>query len=359
MRRTRELLHQTETVKLELLNTQINRLGLRIKGSFYETAIPQVLTELRLAGVGKLEPVFYVSTGYGCIAGQPIISLGFYDFHPLIKELNYEIRGFDYSESEMVSLLRHEIGHAFCYCYKLYRNPEFRSLFEVDGHFFNTYPEGDIYDYNPWSKRYVNPAGDHYAQKHPDEDFAESFCVWLTPRSGWKKKYRKRSAVLEKLTYIDRVVGELGKQPPVVETDAGWMLEKVEDVKQTVGEFLGASPYILKQYYELATGYIDPDLLAMFRQEPRGLPHSQQLRDFARAEAFIRTHKQALINRISYWVGVDNFVVQDLLEKMIQRARILDLWLERATSEKKLIELTTYVATLCANYKNSAIYLKS
>ena len=359
MRRSRQLLHQTETLKLELLNTQINRLGLRIKGSFYESAIPQVLSELRAAGVGKLEPVFYISTGYGCIAGQPIISLGFYDFHPLIKELNYEIRGFNYTEADMTSLLRHELGHAFCYCYKLYRTPEFRELFEVAGNFFNTYPEGDFYEYNPWSKRYVNPAGDHYAQKHPDEDFAESFCVWLTPRSGWKRKYRKRSAVLEKLRYIDRTAEDLGKLPPVVDMNPGWMLEKVEDVKQTVGEFLGASPYLLKQYYDASTGFVDPDMQAMFRLEPRGLPRKQLLRDFARADVFMRTHRQALLSRISYWVGVETVVVQDLIEKLIQRARTLDLWLERAGTEKKLIELTTYIATLCANYKNTSTYLRT
>ena len=359
MRRTRQLLHHTETLKLELLNTPINRLGVRIKGSFYETAIPQVISELRAAGVGRLEPVFYVSTGYGCIAGQPIISLGFYDFHPLIKELNHEIRGFNYTEADMLGLLRHELGHAFCYCYKLYRTPEFRALFEVAGNFFNTYPEGDHYEYNPWSKRYVNPAGDHYAQKHPDEDFAESFCVWLTPRSGWKRKYKKRSAVLEKLRYIDRSAGELGRQAPAVETNEGWMLEKVEEVKQTVGEFMGASPYLLKQYYDASTGYVDPDLKAMFRQEPRGIPRRQLLDDYMRADAFVREQKQALLSRISYWVGVDTVVVQDLLDKLIHRSRTLDLWLERAGRERKLIELTTYVATLCANYKNAGVYLKN
>ena len=112
MRRSRGLLYQIETQKLELLNTPINQLGLKVKDTVFEHAIPQVKDELRGAGVRKLDPVFYISTGYGCIAGSPIISLGFYDFHPLLKELNEEVRGWRYSDAEIYDLLRHEIGHA-------------------------------------------------------------------------------------------------------------------------------------------------------------------------------------------------------------------------------------------------------
>src|SRR4051812_17306596 len=109
MRRSRALLYQTETQKLELLHTPINQLELKIKGTVFEQAIPSVKEEIRTVGLSKLEPVFYISTGYGCIAGSPIISLGFYDFHPLLKELNEEFRGWRYSDSEIYDLLRHEV----------------------------------------------------------------------------------------------------------------------------------------------------------------------------------------------------------------------------------------------------------
>jgi hypothetical protein len=355
MRRTRGLLYQIETLKLELLNTPINQLDLSFEGTIFAQAIPLVREELRRAGIRKLEPEFYLSTGYGCIAGTPIISLGFYDCHPLLKDLNDEFRGWRYSDGDVINLLRHECGHAFCYSYKLYRRPDFRELFEVEGHFFNTYPDKDDYRYNPWSRSYVNPGGDHYAQKHPDEDFAETFCVWLTPRSGWRKSYRGYPLALKKLRYADRIVKELGRQPPLVEIEYGWMLEKVEDIKLTVAQFMRAKP---NRYYRRATGYIDPDLRDLFRSQPARLNRRELFRSFMRAEAFIREQKQSLTSRVSYWTGVDTTVVFDLLDKMMARAKTLNLWLPREQHEKKLIELTTYVTTLCSNYRNTGFYLK-
>jgi hypothetical protein len=356
MRRSRELLYQTETQKLELLNTPINQLGLKVKGTIFEQAIASVKEEMKLAGICKLEPVFYISTGYGCIAGSPIISLGFYDFHPLLKELNQEVRGWFYTDAEIYDLLRHEVGHAFCYSYKLYRTPEFRSLFNVEGNFFNTYPDDNDYWYNPWSRSFVNPNGDHYAQKHPDEDFAETFCVWLTPRSGWRKNYKGRPTALKKLRYADHAIKALGSQPPFIETNLNWMYERVDDIKMTVAEFLNAKT---KPYKQQATGYVDPDLKELFRAAPRGISRRALFKDFMRADQFIRQQKQSLLTRISYWVGVDTRVAADVLDKCIARARALNLWLEQSQHEKKLIEFTTYITTLCANYKNSGFYMSN
>lgn len=356
MRRSRELLYQTETLKLELLTTPINELGLKIRGTVFEEAIPQVKEELREAGVRKLEPVFYISTGYGCIAGSPIISLGFYDFHPLLKELNLELRGWRYSDPEIYDLLRHEVGHAFCYSYKLYRTPEFRRLFEVEGNFFLTYPEQDKYWYNPWSRSYVNPNGDHYAQKHPDEDFAETFCVWLTPRSGWRKNYKTRPTALKKLRYADRVVKELGDQAPVVETRLNWMYERVEDLRITVADFMNAKSKI-KPYRESASGYVDADMVVLFRSEPRTPTRRALFRDYMRADQFLREQKQALISRIGYWVDVDSAVVLDLIEKCMTRCKAMNLWLERSQYEKKLIEVSSYITAVCVSYKNTGYFM--
>lgn len=354
MRKSRALLHQTETLKTEILHTPVNRLGLKIKGTIFEQAIPTVMAELRAHGVAKLEPVFYLSNGYGCIAGSPIVALGFYDCNQLLKDVNRELRGWYYTEPDVYNLLRHEAGHAFCYAYKLYRQPEFRELFEVEGNFFNTYPDGDTYDFNPWSKSYVNPSGDHYAQKHPDEDFAETFQVWLMPRSNWKRKYRYKPTAKRKIEYVARIVAELGNQTPLAVTNLNWMYDKVEDMKMTVADFMASDP---DHYRPAATGFVDPDLQALFRPEPRGISRRDLRKGFVRAEAFLRSQKMPMLNRISYWTGVDAIVVRDLLEKLIQRSRALELWTEREGGERKLIEVTSYVTTLCANYKASGVYL--
>jgi hypothetical protein len=356
VRRSRLLLYQPDTIKLELLNTPVNQLGLKTEGTFLAQAIAIVKEDLKRAHIRKMEPVFYLSTGYGCIAGSTIISLGFYDAHPLLKELNQEFRGWSYTDAQIVDVLRHELGHAFCYAYKLYRTPEFRQLFEVQGNFFDTYPASDEYDYNPWSRSYVNPNGDHYAQKHPDEDFAETFCVWLTPHSAWRRKYRSRPLALEKLGYVDRIIKELGRRDPLIETRLNWMYERVEDVKQSVAQFMGAKP---ARYYRKATGYVDPDLKQMFRPQPRIANRRALFRDYERAETFLRAHKLALLNRVAYWVGVDAAAPRDLLDKCIHRARALDLWLDRSQRDKKLMEITAYLTALCVNFKNTGGFMKS
>jgi hypothetical protein len=95
----------------------------------------------------------------------------------------------------------------------------------------------------------------------------------------------------------------------------------------------------------------------MFRTQPKRLSRRELFSRFMRAEAFMKSHKQQLISRIAHWVGVDSTVVYDLLDKLIVRAKALDLWLERVQEEKKLVELTTLVAALCTNYKNTGSYL--
>jgi len=87
------------------------------------------------------------------------------------------------SDRQIMMYMRHEAGHVFNYAYRLYTTPEWRRLF---GPFFRPYR--DDYRPVPFSRHYVRHIEGWYAQKHPDEDFAETFAVWLTPRSGWRRK---------------------------------------------------------------------------------------------------------------------------------------------------------------------------
>ena len=52
-----------------------------------------------------------------------------------------------------------------------------------------------------------------YAQSHPDEDFAETFAVWLDPASRWRERYAGWPA-LEKLLYVDEVMRQIGGRVP-------------------------------------------------------------------------------------------------------------------------------------------------
>ena len=85
--------------------------------------------------------------------------------------------------------LRHEAGHCFNYAYRLYETEEWRKLF---GDYHKPYKED--YKPQPFSREYVAHISGWYAQKHPDEDFAETFAVWLTPGLDWRQRYRSWGA---------------------------------------------------------------------------------------------------------------------------------------------------------------------
>ena len=48
----------------------------------------------------------------------------------------------------------------------------------------------------------------------PDEDWAETFAVWLTPNSNWRDEYADWPA-LRKLEYVDELMQSLAGKPPV------------------------------------------------------------------------------------------------------------------------------------------------
>ena len=83
----------------------------------------------------------------------------------------------------ILKLLRHEIGHAIDNYYGLRRKKHYRDIF---GKVSIPYKFGN-YCYDPKSHDFVIHLLEGYAQKHPAEDFAETFAVWLDSKSNWKK----------------------------------------------------------------------------------------------------------------------------------------------------------------------------
>lgn len=346
MRYTRQLLFSSETQKLELLNTPLCKLGLKLDGSRLGSAVRTARDDMRRVGINKLEPLYYLSTGYGTVEGTTNIALGFYDAIPLLRELNLEFRHWQYTEDQVLDTVRHEIGHAFCYAYKLYRRPDFRKAFKVKGNFYKTYPVTNRYvrRANPWSRDFVNPSGDHYAQKHPDDDFAETFLVWMSPDYDWEEAYRNYPGALKKLEYVDTVVRELRNQDPLVGADYGQVIESVDDLTMTVAQFMRART---TKYRRAATGFVDPDLRRLFRHLPT---RGNNQKAYTPAATFVRKNRQAISTRVSTWVGVEPFVAKDLIDKCSLRCEALDLWLRKDEREKKLIELTSYISMRCAWY---------
>jgi len=346
MRHSISLLYSEPTLKLELLTTPLNRLGIDLGGSIFPPYIRRLYRELNHAGI-EFRPRFYLSTGYGTVEGTLNIGLGFYDAVERLRDLNEEFRGWRYSRREIMSNFRHEAGHAFCYSYRLYRDPVFRRLFEVRGNFFRTYPDRDYFVPNPWSRQYVNLNGDHYAQKHPDEDFAETFAAWLGCRSSWRTSFRHKSGALKKLEYVEKVVAKFRRTEPDPARNS--IHEPLHQMTTTLGRFLRAR---LASYKEKATGFLDPDLAEMFEKR-RGRRRVYDAFDV------IRASRRRLVREVSRWADVGEPVARVLVSKVESRVAVLDLVAPPGESSRMLGRLTSYLTALAANYRNTDQFLQA
>lgn len=140
-----------------------------------------------------------------------------------------------FSVEEIRQIIRHETGHALNYAFQLYQKPDWRLLF---GNF--DAPYRDVFVGDPSSRdfvRYLDRAGmKHYAQKHPDEDFAETFATWLD--GDWEQRYMAWPGALRKLQYVDVMAqkGAFSGQPDI--TDPGERIPYTS-LTGTVAEFIG------------------------------------------------------------------------------------------------------------------------
>jgi len=105
----------------------------------------------------------------------------------------------EYIAEETRAVAIHEAGHALNYAFRLHERPDFRSVFGDYGR-----PYAEHYPADPMSRDHVRHILGWYAQKHPDEDFAETFAVWLTPGLDWRGEYAGWGA-LRKLEWLDGV----------------------------------------------------------------------------------------------------------------------------------------------------------
>jgi hypothetical protein len=184
-----------------------------------------------------------------------------------------------------------------------------------------------------------------YAQKHPDEDFAESFAVWLTPDLDWRKAYEGWPA-LAKLEYVDRVLHEVGDDAP----EAPGITD--DDLPVTAMRYsLGDHYRAMSEKIPLASSSIfDGDLRNIFASHHES-PQGQS------AAEFLAAHRREITGRISYWTGESTSAVRQLIDLLRSRAETLDLKV-RGLEASTLIELTAFGTAIMMNYRNAVTHRK-
>jgi hypothetical protein len=304
---------------------------LHIQGTWLEERVNALYAEL--AGRGLVfRPPCYLADEWLTPDDEAVIGIPFYLAHPRLKELEqkmmHDVEGGE--PASCMRLLRHEAGHAINYAYRLYNRKECKRIF---GHFHAEYPER--YKYQPYSKSFVIHLEDGYAQYHPDEDFAETFAVWLTPESDWRTKYAGWKA-LEKLEYVDALMQQLASRPRKARN--GKKYWNISTLKATL-----ATHYKKRSefYEESSPQFHDACLRRIF-------PGDELLAKKS-AERVLARHKKNIVANIALWTGERKYVINRVYKKLQQRARALAL---RAcpNETQPLLELTAYITTLVMNY---------
>jgi len=314
----------------EVLNKPIRDLGLKIEGSPLERFVQRLYRELEHKKLVKFRPACYLTDEWGCPSGEPVIGIPFYLANSELAHLEGEMNDLE-DAREIMMYLRHEAGHAFNYAYRLHRTPEWKQVF---GPFRRPYH--DNYRPIPFSRNYVRHLAGWYAQKHPDEDFAETFAVWLTPRSAWRKRYRGWGA-MAKLRYMDRIARELGHIDPI--RRRGHTDITVDEMESTVAEFYQRNG----DQTPIGDLALDTDLRDIFDA-------SRRRKTAKPAQQVLQAHRKTVVDKVAYWTGAQRPLIKKLLESIENRIGELHLFADANREPEHLIQITVYATALASNY---------
>ena len=321
----------------ELLELRLCDLPLKIEGTWLEDCVNQLYQELERKGI-KFKPPCYLADEWLTPDNEPVIGIAFFLAHPRLIKLEKKMMLETEGETKpwCMKLLRHEAGHALNYAYKLYRRKKWQKIF---GKFSKEYT--DTYRFRPYSRNFVRHLEDYYAQYHPDEDFAETFAVWLSPAIDWRSQYKGWGA-LKKLEYVDEVISQIrDKEPLVKKGKKYWSISRLK-IK-------------LKNYYwkkrkswaEYFPDFHDSNLKRIFLVGPRGQP----------AFEIIKKYKKEILNNVSMWTGEKKYITGELLDNLIERTKALKL--KAATDETiTVLKISTYITTLIMNYRYTGKFQK-
>jgi hypothetical protein len=292
----------------QLLDMRFCDLRLSLKSAAIEPYLERLYHELELRGL-KFKPHVWLADEWFSPDGVPGFAIPFYLAHPrlarLERKMMQEVEGGN--ANWLMRILRHEAGHAIDTAYRLRRRKDWREMF---GKASTPYPK--VYRPLPTSKKFVLHLGHWYAQTHPTEDFAETFAVWLQPRSRWRANYDGWPA-LNKLYYVDELMHELQETPPTIRSRE--VIEPLSENTRTLREFYRRE---LARFSIESTPAYDRQLLQVFA--PRK-PDSRAVS----ATTLLRAMRPQLTRALMRDARIHAYLVHNVARMLIERCRELDL----------------------------------
>lgn len=317
----------------QLLSLRFCDLKLVIAGTELEQAIERLYRELALRGI-RFRPHCWLAQEWFSPDGIPGIAIPFYLAHRRLmnieRRLMREVEGGN--RNWLMRILRHEAGHAVDSAYRLRRRSRWREVF---GSASLPYP--DTYRPRPGSRRFVQHLGAWYAQAHPTEDFAETFAVWLKPRSPWRREYLGWPA-FAKLEFIDELAAEIGAVKPAV-TDRS----TIEDIAEETRSLREHYEQKLARYRMPRRSGADELLLKLFTTAPR-------TRGAPKAASLLRDLRNPLRQQIVRSGAFSEYLVHQVLRLMIDRCEALNLYVRGSRRELKA-HLLWVIARLAESYE--------
>lgn len=329
-----------------LFGAPIRDLGLAIDGTRLAPIIDEFRQELTAKRMIQLTPRFYLSTEWGVPFGTVAIGIPFYLARPELTALHGEevghIEGFN--ARDLLRYLRHELGHVVNYAYRLYDGPAWVQMFGSI-----TQPYLEDYRPQPFSRRFVRHLPGWYAQKHPDEDWAETFAVWMTPDRDWRADYAEWPTALAKLQFCDQLMADLRDRPPLVTA-----MDLDEDV--------GTLTYSLRDYYQHLPAEVEPvqagldgDLRAIFDdfEVAAALGTAHETRP---AGKLIRRLERQLMAEVFRWTGHFPERTRSLVRHLANRAEALSQVYPQDSETQAIVGVTILVTSLAMNYVHRGGY---
>jgi hypothetical protein len=298
----------------KLLDFRFCDLHLTVTGSQIAEPIRQLNYELAARGL-LFRPHFWLSDEWFSPDGVPGIAVPFYLAHPRLARLELaqmlEVEGG--TPDWCMRILRHEAGHALENAYRLRQRRDRQAVFGK-----STQPYPKFYTPKPYSKNHVLHLDMWYAQSHPDEDFAETFAVWLNPQSMWRERYADWPA-LKKLEYMEGLMASLVEARPLVTT------------QQKRKHFGTPHPT-----------FYDRDLRRIFSDAPEYRANPSAVQFLARIRRDVR-------REVAAWTGEYQYTIDRVFEDIVSRCREQKLRLTIA-EEKAKLDVTILLTVQTMNY---------
>jgi len=301
-----------------LLQLRLKDLKVRIEGTWLAGCLSDLYEELGQRGL-RIRPHAWLSDEWFSPEAAPGIAIPFYLAHPrlmrLERKMMIDVEGG--TRQECMQILRHEAGHVLQHSYQLHRRRRWQQLF---GRSSIRYPA--YYRPNPASKNYVHHLRFWYAQSHPAEDFAETFAVWLRPRSDWRARYADWPA-LRKLVYVDTLMAEVATERP--QLTGRLQIDPLSRLNRTLAE-----------HYEKRQAIYAVDPPTIYDRDLRRLfADSTTARRAPAAATLLRRNRTKIRQMVSKWARDYQPALDAVLNDMIARCR--DLGLRAVGPERQLI----------------------